>query len=104
MDLKILDRLLAGVEHEHTREDSPDVLWEKRRKNLNRILDEGPTFVAQMQESVESRGFHSMVLNYQQACIDHWHEGLDHRIGLDRIAGYFRVLRLRNSRVADGWS
>jgi len=37
MDSKITDRLLAGVEYERTRKDSPDVSWEERRKNFDRI-------------------------------------------------------------------
>ncbi len=103
MDSKIVDHLLAGVEFERTHKGSPDVLWEERRKNFHRRLDEDLTFVAQVQESVESRGFHRMALNYPERCIYHWHEELDHRIGVGRIAEHCRVPQLRDSRVTDGW-
>ncbi|MCZ6717015.1 MAG: hypothetical protein O6946_08125 [Gammaproteobacteria bacterium] len=103
MDSKIVDRLLAGVEYERTRKGSPDVSWEDRTENFNRILDEDIQFVAQIQESVESRGCQGMALNYQERRIYHWHEELDRRIGVDRIAEHLRVPQVRDSQVTDGW-
>ncbi len=98
MDSKIIDRLLAGVAYERTHKGSPDVSWEERTRNLNLILDEDIQFAARMQESVESRGFQGMALNYQERRIYHWHEELDRRIGVERVAEHLRV-----PKVLDGW-
>ncbi len=103
MDSKIVDRLLAGVEYERKRKGSPDVPWEERTENFNRILDEDLTFVAQMQESVESRGFQGVTLNYQERRIYHWHEELDCRIGVDRVPEHLRVPQVLDDWVTDGW-
>jgi len=104
MDSKIIDRLLAGVEYERTRKGSPDVSWEERRKYFSRMLDEALTFVAQMQESVESCGCHRMARNYRERRIYHWHEELDRRIGPDRIPEHLRMPQVPDDWVADGWS
>ncbi len=98
MDSKITDRLLAGVVYERTHKGSPDVSWEDRVDNCNRLFDEDIQFVAQIQESVESRGFQGVTLNDQERRIYHWHEELDRRIGVDRIAEHLRV-----PQVLDGW-
>ncbi len=103
MDSKIVDHLLAGVEYERTRKGSPDVLREERRKNFNRIRNGDLQFVAQIQESVESRGFHGATLNYQERRIYHWHQELDRRIGVERIPEHLRVAQLRDSRVTESW-
>lgn len=103
MDSKIVDHPLAGVEYERTRKGSPDVLREERRKNFNRILNEEVQFVAQIQELVESRGFHGATLNYQERRIYHWYEELDRRIGVERIPKHLRVAQFRDSRVTESW-
>ena len=103
MDSKITDRLLAGVAYERTRKGSPDVSWAERRENFTRILDEDLQFVAKMQESVESRGFQGVTLNYQERRIYRWHEELDRRISVDRIADHLRVPQVLNGRVSEGW-
>lgn len=103
MDSKIVDHLLAGVEYERTRKGSPHVLREERRKNFNRILSEDLQFVAQIQESVGSRGFHGAALNYQERRIYHRHEELDRRIGVARVPEHLRVAQLRDSRVTESW-
>ena len=103
MESKRVDHLLAGVEYERTRKGSPDVLREERRKNFNRIRNGDLQFVAQIQESVESRGCQGMALNYQERRIYHWHEELDRRIGVDRIAEHLRVPQVRDSQVTHGW-
>ncbi len=103
MDSKIIDGLLAGVEYERKRKGSPDVSWEDRTENFNRLLDEDIQFVAQIQESVESRGFQGVTLNYQQRRIYHWHEELDRRIGVERVAEHLRVPQILDGWVSEGW-
>jgi len=103
MDSKIIDRLLAGVAYERTHKGSPDVSWEDRTENFNRLLDEDIQFVAQIQESVESRGFQGVTLNYQERRIYHWHEELDRRISVDRIAEHLRVPQVLDGWVSEGW-
>ncbi len=103
MDSKIIDGLLACVEYERKRKGSPDVSWEDRTENFNRLLDEDIQFVAQIQESVESRGFQGVTLNYQERRTYHWHEELDCLIGVHRIAEHLRVPQVRDSQVTDGW-
>lgn len=82
---------------------SLDALWEERRKNFKRILGEDLQFVAQLQESVESRGFSGAALNYQERRIYHWHEELDRRIGAERIPEHLRVSQMMQRWLANGW-
>ena len=103
MDSKIIDRLLAGVAYKRTHKGSPDVSWEDRTENFNRLLDENIQFVAQIQESVESRGFQGVTLNYQERRIYHWHEELDRRIGVERVAEHLRVPQVLDGWVSEGW-
>lgn len=70
---------------------SPNPLWEKRIANWNRILDEDLQFAPQIQESLKSKGFKGMPLNYQERRIYHWHEELDRRIGLNAVPEAARV-------------
>jgi len=63
----------------------PHPNWQARKDNWERILYEDLQFAPQIQESVQSPGFTSMALNYQERRIYHWHEELDRRIGPDRI-------------------
>ena len=81
----------------------PDVLWEERRKNFNRILDEDLQFVVKLQDSVDSSGFQGMALNYQERRIYHWHEELDRRIGEERVLEQLRVPQVLDGWVTDGW-
>ncbi|WP_380876019.1 (2Fe-2S)-binding protein [Sphingomonas sp. DBB INV C78] len=69
----------------------PSPLWETRIKNWERILYEDLQFAPQIQESLESRGFRGMPLNYQERRIYHWHEELDRRIGLNQVPPETRV-------------
>ena len=62
-----------------------------RIENFDRILDEDLQFAAAIQESVMSPGFRGMPLNYQERRIYHWHEELDRRIGVERIAPHLRI-------------
>ena len=65
--------------------DAANPLWDTRIKNWERILYEDLQFAPQIQESLQSRGFRGMPLNYQERRIYHWHEELDRRIGLNRL-------------------
>lgn len=71
--------------------DDPHPNWHARKENWERILYEDLQFAPQIQESVESPGFTSMALNYQERRIYHWHEELDRRIGADRIPAGLKV-------------
>src|SRR3546814_11392525 len=55
----------------------PNPLWDTRIANWERILYEDLQYAPQIQESLESRGFQGMPLNYQERRIYHWHEELD---------------------------
>lgn len=65
--------------------ENPHPKWAARTENWERILYEDLQFAPQIQESLESPGFQSMPLNYQERRIYHWHEELDRRIGLNRV-------------------
>ena len=64
------------------------------RSNFDRILDEDLQFAAQIQESIMSRGFRGIPLNYQERRIYHWHEELDRRIGRERVPEALRIAPL----------
>lgn len=69
-------------------------LWKTRIANFDRILDEDLQFAAQIQESIMSRGFRGIPLNYQERRIYHWHEELDRRIGCERVPEALRIAPL----------
>jgi len=71
--------------------EAPNPLWATRIKNWERILYEDLQFGPQIQESLESKGFRGMPLNYQERRIYHWHEELDRRIGLNVVPAEARV-------------
>lgn len=77
----------------------PADLWKVRIANFNRILDEDLQFAAAIQESVMSRGFSGIPLNYQERRIYHWHAELDRRIGVERIPESLRVPPLLDAFV-----
>jgi phenylpropionate dioxygenase-like ring-hydroxylating dioxygenase large terminal subunit len=66
-------------------------LWDTRIANFDRIVDEDVSFVEPIQASLNSRGFRSVPLNYQERRIYHWNEELDRRIGSERIPAHLRV-------------
>lgn len=70
---------------------NPNPLWATRLANWERILYEDLQFAPQIQESLQSKGFRGMPLNYQERRIYHWHEELDRRIGLNRVPPAARV-------------
>lgn len=69
----------------------PNPLWDTRISNWERILYEDLQFAPQIQESLQSKGFRGMPLNYQERRIYHWHEELDRRIGLNQVPPEARV-------------
>lgn len=66
-------------------------LWDTRIANFDRVVDEDVSFVEPIQASINSRGFRSVPLNYQERRIYHWNEELDRRIGVEQIASSLRV-------------
>ena len=79
--------------------ENPSPLWETRLSNWERILYEDLQFAPQIQESLESKGFRSMPLNYQERRIYHWHEELDRRIGLNQVPPESRVEQVLHEQV-----
>jgi phenylpropionate dioxygenase-like ring-hydroxylating dioxygenase large terminal subunit len=79
--------------------DVPHPLWDARIRNWERILYEDLQFAPQIQESLESRGFRGMPLNYQERRIYHWHEELDRRIGLNQVPPEARVQQVLHDWV-----
>ena len=72
-------------------EEGRHALWDKRIANFERILFEDTQFAPTIQASMESPGFRSIPLNYQERRIYHWHEELDRRIGLNQVPPDLRV-------------
>lgn len=71
--------------------ENPHPKWEARLSNWERILYEDLQYAPQIQESLQSRGFRGMPLNYQERRLYHWHEELDRRIGLNQVPPEARV-------------
>mgnify|MGYP005829230551 FL=1 len=82
--------------------DDPHPLWKTRIDNWTRILYEDLQYAPQIQESLESRGFRGMPLNYQERRIYHWHEELDRRIGLNQVPERARVQQVLKDQVTGG--
>ncbi len=81
-----------------------DPLWETRIANFGRIVEEDVQFAEEIQESVESQGFHSVPLGYQERRIYHWHEELDRRIGAERVPPALRVEPVLGAWRSTGWA
>jgi hypothetical protein len=77
-------------------------LWDTRIANFDRIVDEDVSFVGPIQASINSRGFRSVPLNYQERRIYHWNEELDRRIGVERIPVPLRVAPVLDAYVERG--
>ena len=75
--------------------------WETRILNFNRILDEDIQLTPKIQKSIESNGFESMTVSYQERRIYYWHEELDRRIGLDKIPRHLRVKDILSDYIED---
>jgi phenylpropionate dioxygenase-like ring-hydroxylating dioxygenase large terminal subunit len=80
--------------------ENPDPMWATRIGNWERILYEDLQFAPQIQESLESKGFKGMPLNYQERRIYHWHEELDRRIGLNEVPPELRVEQVLSDQIA----
>lgn len=78
--------------------------WDVRLGNYERILDEDLSFIEQMQSTVESAGFRSIPLNYQERRIYHWHEELDRRIGAEHVPQQLRMVPVLDQWVSEGWT
>ena len=65
--------------------------WDTRLANFAKILDEDLQFADSIQRSVQSGGFTSVPLNYQERRIYHWHQELDRRIGSASVPERLRV-------------
>jgi len=59
------------------------MLWE--------VLQEDTQFGEKIQRSMESYGFKSVPLSYQEARIYHWNQAADKIIGIDNIPEELRV-------------
>lgn len=79
--------------------DQPNPLWDTRLANWERILYEDLQYAPQIQESLESKGFKGIPLNYQERRIYHWHEELDRRIGLNQVPPEARVEQVLRDQV-----
>ena len=77
-------------------------MWKTRIDNWTRILYEDLQYAPQIQESLESRGFRGMPLNFQERRIYHWHEELDRRIGLNQVPERARVQQVLKDQVTGG--
>ncbi len=80
-----------------------DPLWETRIANFARIVDEDVQFAEEIQDSMESRGFQSVPLGYQERRIYHWHEELDRLIGPGRVPAALRVEPVLSPWRSRGW-
>ena len=68
--------------------------WKIRSKQFNQIMDEDKYNMAPMQESLESKAFTGVPINYQERRIWHLHEEIDRMIGVERIQEELRMDQL----------
>ncbi len=59
--------------------------WDHYIRNFQSVLEEDTQFGNWIQKSVESYGFRSVPLSYQEARIYYWHQTVDKIIGTDKI-------------------
>jgi phenylpropionate dioxygenase-like ring-hydroxylating dioxygenase large terminal subunit len=71
--------------------ENRDPLWDTRIANFDRIVEEDIQFAEPMQKSIESPGFHSVPLSYQERRIYHWNVEVDRRIGEENIDPALRI-------------
>lgn len=71
--------------------ENRDPLWDTRIANFDRIVEEDIQFAEPMQKSIESPGFQSVPLSYQERRIYHWNEEVDRRIGEENIDPTLRI-------------
>lgn len=71
--------------------DPPDLWTEDEGARLNQVLREDMEFGAYIQQAVESDGFQSVPLSYQEARIYYAHQCADQMIGAENIPEHLRV-------------
>jgi len=71
--------------------ENRDPLWDTRIANFDRIVEEDIQFAEPMQKSIESPGFQSVPLSYQERRIYHWNVEVDRRIGEENIDPALRI-------------
>ena len=70
-----------------------------RGEALCQVLQEDTQFGEKIQTSMESWGFSSVPLSYQEARIYHWNQAADRMIGVDNIPEELRVAQV----IGDDW-
>ncbi len=73
--------------------------WQGRIKLFDIVFDEDTQNLAGIQDSLESEGFKSVALSYQERRIYHLHEELDRLIGIENVPEELRVKQLLSEWV-----
>ena len=66
---------------------------------MAKLIQEDTQFGEAIQQSMESRGFQSVPLSYQEARIYHFHQHLDRTIGVEKVPENLRVAQV----IGDEW-
>ena len=79
--------------------EGPDYWTENKGERLTQVLLEDTEFGVWIQKSMESYGFRSVPLSYQEARIYHWNQQADRVIGIENIPPELRVEQV----IGDEW-
>ena len=79
--------------------EGPDYWTENNGERLTQVLLEDTEFGVWIQKSMESYGFRSVPLSYQEARIYHWNQQADRVIGIKNIPPELRVEQV----IGDEW-
>ena len=79
--------------------EGPDYWTENNGERLTQVLLEDTEFGVWIQKSMESYGFRSVPLSYQEARIYHWNQQADRVIGIENIPPELRVEQV----IGDEW-
>ena len=79
--------------------EGPDYWTENNGERLTQVLLEDTEFGVWIQKSMESYGFRSVPLSYQEARIYHWNQQADRIIGIENIPPELRVEQV----IGDEW-
>ena len=79
--------------------EGPDYWTENNGERLTQVLLEDTEFGVWIQKSMESYGFRSVPLSYQEARIYHWNQQADRVIGIESIPPELRVEQV----IGDEW-
>jgi phenylpropionate dioxygenase-like ring-hydroxylating dioxygenase large terminal subunit len=79
--------------------EGPDMWTVNRGESLCQVLLEDTQFGEKIQASMESYGFESVPLSYQEARIYHWNQAADNMIGIDNVPAELRVQQV----IGDEW-